>query len=59
MKKFHPIAIVGQGCALPQAFSPKTFWDCIVQEKSLITEKVDDGSWGENPKNFLSENGKL
>ena len=33
-----PIAVVGQGCALPGALSPQALWERVARGDDLITE---------------------
>jgi acyl transferase domain-containing protein/3-hydroxymyristoyl/3-hydroxydecanoyl-(acyl carrier protein) dehydratase len=42
--KFTPIAIVGQGCALPGALDPQELWEAVVQGRNLLTH-ADEGAW--------------
>ena len=45
MPNFGPIAIVGQGCVLPGAHDPETFWNHVSQGRDLIST-VDPNRWG-------------
>jgi acyl transferase domain-containing protein/3-hydroxymyristoyl/3-hydroxydecanoyl-(acyl carrier protein) dehydratase len=38
----EPIAVVGRGCALPDALSPDTFWDNIVAGRMSISAATPD-----------------
>jgi acyl transferase domain-containing protein len=42
---FTPIAIVGQGCALPGALNPQELWEAIIEGRNLLS-RADEESWG-------------
>ncbi|MDX3633215.1 beta-ketoacyl synthase N-terminal-like domain-containing protein [Streptomyces europaeiscabiei] len=42
--RFEPIAVVGRGCALPDAPDPDTFWDNILAGRMSLTE-APQGRW--------------
>ena len=41
---FEPIAIVGQGCALPGALTPKALWQSVATGRDLLSTSPD-GAW--------------
>lgn len=49
---FEPIAVVGQGCVLPGAFSPEELWGNVVAGRDLVGP-VPDGYWGVDPAQVL------
>ncbi|MEO1270355.1 MAG: polyketide synthase, partial [Myxococcota bacterium] len=52
----EPIAIVGQGCALPGAMSPEALWDAVVSRRSLLGP-VPEGRWGVAPHHIMGTHG--
>ena len=53
---FSPIAVVGQGCVLPGAFSPQKLWENVAGKRDLITS-VPDGRWKLEPEEVLATGG--
>ena len=48
MSKFPPVAVIGQGCALPGALSPEELWEMVVNGRSFLgpvegVDGLDDG----------------
>src|SRR5262245_30347781 len=54
MTAFAPIAIVGQGCVLPQAFSPQELWHLVAHGQDALTPP-HAGYWGEATPTGLTE----
>ena len=52
-----PIAVVGQGCALPGALSPQALWERVARGDDLITE-VRQGRWGVPPHLITTTSGQ-
>jgi acyl transferase domain-containing protein/3-hydroxymyristoyl/3-hydroxydecanoyl-(acyl carrier protein) dehydratase len=42
--RFAPIAIVGQGCALPGALAPEELWQAVIRGRNLLSH-ADEGAW--------------
>jgi acyl transferase domain-containing protein/3-hydroxymyristoyl/3-hydroxydecanoyl-(acyl carrier protein) dehydratase/1-acyl-sn-glycerol-3-phosphate acyltransferase len=49
---FEPIAIVGQACVLPDAFTPAELWDLIAAGRSVIAGPPD-GLWRVAPERVI------
>ena len=58
MKKFEPIAIIGQGCLLPGCFTPQDLWQMVYDNKVNITEAQPD-AWRVNLKEVLTQPGDV
>ena len=46
--RFEPIAIVGRGCVLPGALTPKALWTAILDNRDLLAD-APPGKWGVTP----------
>lgn len=47
------IAIVGMGCAFPQAHTPEAFWELILEGKDTV-ETVTNNRWGLDPQRLYA-----
>lgn len=57
MKKFEPIAIIGQGCVLPGCFTPDDLWQMVYDNKVNIAP-AGDKDWRVSMKDIVvPENG--
>src|SRR5579883_625100 len=52
--QFAPIAIVGQGCLLPQVFSPEELWKLVSEGRNALTPPPS-GYWGSADVSGLTE----
>jgi 3-oxoacyl-(acyl-carrier-protein) synthase/3-hydroxymyristoyl/3-hydroxydecanoyl-(acyl carrier protein) dehydratase len=50
----EPIAIVGQGCALPGALSPAALWAAVVEGRDLLSS-APEGSWRVSPEHIMGK----
>ena len=50
---FSPIAVVGQGCVLPGAFSPTELWENVAGKRDLVSS-VPEGRWKLRPEEVLA-----
>jgi len=57
MNKFEPIAIIGQGCVLPECFSPEQLWETISNGKVNI-QNAKENSWRVNKNDVLVDKNK-
>jgi acyl transferase domain-containing protein/3-hydroxymyristoyl/3-hydroxydecanoyl-(acyl carrier protein) dehydratase len=58
LKKFEPIAIIGQGCVLPGCFSPEDLWQMVLNNKVNITE-ASTGSWRVDMNEVITAKGEI
>ncbi|MEU2436709.1 beta-ketoacyl synthase N-terminal-like domain-containing protein [Streptomyces rubradiris] len=51
--RFPPIAVVGHGCVLPDALTPRALWDTVVAARTAVSS-VPEGRWGVAPGTLRS-----